>query len=192
MAGWLFSSRSTALKSLTSILWSDGCSREDEDPYATDTTVNIDSTIPNSYLCVPGGRGMEVVNTRLLSEEVVNLFPFSHTTQYQLNSSPLLSAFRSLWSSGVLIMIRSAYSGGRRLEMLQVATLFSSPHTCVCVNVRGNYTMIRNENDKYLLRILCITALKQITRNWLQKTCPLIQKMERHGSTNISDGIFNL
>lgn len=35
---------------------------------------------------------------------------------------------------------------------------------------------IQNENDKYLLRILRITALKQITRNWLQKTCPLIVK----------------
>ncbi len=35
---------------------------------------------------------------------------------------------------------------------------------------------IQNENDKYLSRILRITALKQITRNWLQKPCPSIVK----------------
>lgn len=35
---------------------------------------------------------------------------------------------------------------------------------------------IQNENDKYLLRILHIAALKQITRNWLQRTCPSIVK----------------
>ena len=39
-----------------------------------------------------------------------------------------------------------------------------------------NVNNVRGDNDRYLLRVLRVTALKQITRNWLQKTCPVIDK----------------
>ena len=35
---------------------------------------------------------------------------------------------------------------------------------------------IQNEKDRHLLRILRVAALKQVTRNWLQKSCPMIDK----------------
>ena len=37
-------------------------------------------------------------------------------------------------------------------------------------------TQIINPDDKYLMRILRITAIKLVTKNWLQKISPTIKK----------------